>query len=141
MSKKGINLADKNGLWKGDGVGYVSLHRWIMRRLKRPKKCSCCKRVSKTELCNISQNYKRDITDWEWLCRHCHMSKDGRLNNLIECVKTRLKGNEHWNWKGGVSFALDHIKQYHKKYNNQYYQENKEYLLEYKIQRNILKSL
>lgn len=30
-------------------------------------------------------------TRWEWLCRRCHMNKDGRINNLIQyslCANT-----------------------------------------------------
>jgi len=38
------------------------------------------------DVANISGKYKRDIKDFEWLCRLCHMTKDGRLEAL-KCVK------------------------------------------------------
>ena len=31
------------------------------------------------DLANISQEYRRDVDDFEWLCRSCHMKKDGRI--------------------------------------------------------------
>ncbi len=34
------------------------------------------------DLSNKSGKYKRDLIDWEWLCRRCHMIKDGRLDKL-----------------------------------------------------------
>lgn len=69
-------------MWKGDRVGYAALHAWVRRHLIMPSKCELCKRSAKLDLANISQQYKRDLKDWEWLCRKCHMNKDGRIKNL-----------------------------------------------------------
>ena len=89
MSK--LHLAEKNPMWKGDRVGYSSLHGWIKRRLPKPKICRRCNTRPSYDLCNISGKYKRDLLDWEWLCRRCHMLKDGRLikitKNIIEVSK------------------------------------------------------
>lgn len=76
------NLGSKNGMWKGDSVGYVALHEWIKNRLPKPKTCMDCHKKKPIDLANISQEYKRDLSDWEWLCRSCHMKKDGRIKNL-----------------------------------------------------------
>lgn len=74
---------DKNPNWAGDNVGYSALHLWVQRRLEKPKFCSKCKLPNKKlDLANISQEYKRDLSDWEWLCRSCHMEADGRFKNL-----------------------------------------------------------
>ena len=70
---------ERNPSWKGDSVSLYGLHRWVERKIGRPDKCSLCKTVGKVDLANISQEYKRDLSDWEWLCRKCHMTKDGRL--------------------------------------------------------------
>ena len=48
----------------------------------KPEYCEDCGKVPPRDLANISQEYKRDINDFEWLCRKCHMTKDGRLNQL-----------------------------------------------------------
>jgi len=76
------NIAEKNGMWKGDEVGLNSLHEWIKNRFPKPKLCVSCKEKPPYDLANISQEYKRDINDFEWLCRSCHMIKDGRMGNL-----------------------------------------------------------
>lgn len=76
------NLGHKNGQWKGDDVKYGSLHDYIKYHIPKPKICSNCKREGYIEICNISGKYKRDFNDWEWLCRKCHMVKDGRILNL-----------------------------------------------------------
>lgn len=80
VSKKLKN--DGNGNWKGKSVGYAGIHCWIKRRIKKPKLCTKCKKRKAHDIANISQKYKRDLKDWEWLCRRCHMVKDGRMSNL-----------------------------------------------------------
>lgn len=79
-------------MWMGDAVGYTALHSWVKRRLHRPKRCQSCGKVKRLDLANISQKYLRDLSDWEWLCRRCHMLKDGRLaewKSWIEKRRTR----------------------------------------------------
>lgn len=71
--------ASGNSNWKGDKVGYDALHAWIKRHKTKAKMCNDCGLVPPYDLANISQEYKRDLLDWEWLCRKCHMAKDGRL--------------------------------------------------------------
>lgn len=70
---------ENSSQWKGDRVGYTALHNWVRRRLKKPERCSECKVDSKLDLANKSGLYKRILSDWEWLCRKCHMAKDGRM--------------------------------------------------------------
>ncbi len=70
--------------------GYTGIHEWIKRRLPKPEACQDCRTVPPRDLANISQEYKRDISDWEWLCRRCHMTKDGRLAAFKEAARQRL---------------------------------------------------
>ena len=88
--QKVIKLAEKNPMWKGINVGYNALHEWIKNRIKKPKLCQKCNKKTPIDLANISQKYKRNLTDWEWLCRKCHMIKDGRLKKLINSKKHEL---------------------------------------------------
>ena len=76
-ANKGVN----NGMWK-DNVGYSALHEWVKKYLFKPEFCQDCGIAKPVDLANISQEYKRDLSDWEWLCRRCHMIKDGRLLKL-----------------------------------------------------------
>ena len=73
---------DKNYNWKGDSVGYSALHRWVYKKMGKAVLCTECGSTSNVEWANISQQYKRDVEDWEQLCRKCHMTKDGRLNSI-----------------------------------------------------------
>jgi hypothetical protein len=80
--KELISLSKRNGRnpqWKGDEVGYLALHDWIKRHLPKTP-CVCGN--EKVDLHNISGKYLRDLKDWEYLCRSCHMRLDGRIKNL-----------------------------------------------------------
>ena len=81
---KNINLGEKNGMWKGDKVSYGQLHKWIIRHKSKTKLCENCNKNKPFDLANISGEYKRDINDYKWLCRKCHMKDDGRINNFMK---------------------------------------------------------
>jgi hypothetical protein len=81
---KGINIGEKNGQWKGDRAGYKAIHIWINFNVPKPESCSSCGSIVKLEAANKSGKYLRDFSDWEWLCRRCHMKSDGRLEGLIK---------------------------------------------------------
>lgn len=75
-------LGDKNPIWKGDDVGLKSLHGWIRNNLPKPDRCQKCnKKEKRLDAANISGEYHRDLSDWEYLCRVCHMLSDGRMRN------------------------------------------------------------
>jgi len=76
-------LGDKNPMWKGDKVGYASLHEWVNIHLPRPDLCQMCKQKPPYDLANTGV-YNRHFSNWEYLCRKCHMLRDGRLNRLIQ---------------------------------------------------------
>jgi hypothetical protein len=75
-------LMDKNPMWKGDNVEYTALHNWIRRRKLKPTFCEICNKTPPYDLANISGKYIRDVNDFQWLCRRCHMIKDGRMLKL-----------------------------------------------------------
>jgi len=89
--KKGETAGEKNNFWKGDEVGYAALHSWVRRHKPKPNVCECCKEKLPFDLANISGQYKRDVNDYEWVCRKCHMTKDKRnilvLSNLKQFRK------------------------------------------------------
>jgi len=79
-------VSEKNPMWKGDDVGSPALHNWVRRHKLKPTFCEECNINIPYDLANISQEYHRDVNDFKWLCRRCHMQSDGRslkvLNNL-----------------------------------------------------------
>jgi hypothetical protein len=103
---KGIKMVQNegknNGQWKGDQVGYLALHEWVRNHLTKPQTCRDCNKPKKLDLANISQKYLRDLSDWEWLCRKCHMTKDGRIANLKKLPRD-YAGDKNPNWKGGIT--------------------------------------
>lgn len=70
-----------NTNWKGDMVGINALHRWVERRLGRPRKCEKCgtTKAKVYHWANISGEYKRDLSDWKRLCVYCHRIFDGKI--------------------------------------------------------------
>lgn len=72
----------RNPMWVGDNIKYDALHSWVRRNKPKVDLCECCNLSPPLDLANISQLYLRDLSDFEWLCRKCHMEKDGRINNL-----------------------------------------------------------
>jgi len=82
--RKSAKIGEKNPLWKGENVQYGALHAWVSRNKPKPSLCEECNEAPPYDLANISQEYKRDIDDFEWICRVCHMTKDGRIEKLIK---------------------------------------------------------
>jgi endogenous inhibitor of DNA gyrase (YacG/DUF329 family) len=80
-------LGKNNPKWTGDSVSYNALHTWINTHLPKPLKCECCNEDKKLDAANISGEYKREFSDWKWLCRSCHMKDDNRISNLIRHEK------------------------------------------------------
>lgn len=78
-----INIAEKNGQWKGDEVKYGALHLWVRSRKQKPDSCEDCNQKKSLDLANKNGNYTRNLDNWSWLCRKCHMISDGRLKRLI----------------------------------------------------------
>lgn len=71
--------------WKGKKVSYRALHKWIERKLGKPKFCTFCKasHLSHRQYnwANISGKYIRNTNDWMRLCVSCHRKYD-RSNKL-----------------------------------------------------------
>jgi len=87
------HLGEKNPMWRGDMVSYSQIHSWIRKHKPKPEKCELCGRYAPRDVANISGVYERNIDDYKWLCRSCHMKDDGRLKNLQkENVKSRCRG-------------------------------------------------
>ena len=85
------NVGERNGQWKGKDVKYGSLHDYIKYHKTKPDLCERCGEEKRLDLANKSGDYLRELNDWEWLCRKCHMTSDGR----IEKLPGMKKGGKH----------------------------------------------
>ena len=100
--RKKCNQNENNPMWKGDNVGYAALHEWVTNKKPKLLLCEECHLEPPIDLASISHIYKRDLRDWRWLCRRCHMTLDGRLDNLKQTPTTgwwqpcRYCGKKQW---------------------------------------------
>lgn len=62
--------------WKGDEVGYIAIHNWAHLHVKLKDSCELCGSKEILEMANRSQQYKRELDDWQTLCKKCHVTKD-----------------------------------------------------------------
>lgn len=76
-------IGARNPMWKGNAVGYGALHDWGRKWKPRPALCEHCQRVPPHDLANLSGKYLRNVSDWAYLCRRCHMIQDGRLKRFV----------------------------------------------------------
>lgn len=72
-----IGKDENHPSWKGDNVGYSALHQWVKAHLPKPNTCGICHISPPYDLANKGE-YNRDLSQWWWLCRRCHMQSDGR---------------------------------------------------------------
>lgn len=83
MGNNHMNMkCEHNPNWKGDKAKRMAIHVYLRHHTVKPKLCEECNKEEPFDLANISGKYLRDINDYRWLCRKCHMIIDGRINNL-----------------------------------------------------------
>ena len=95
MNWKNKMFGEKNPNWKGDKVGLIALHEWIKNHKPKPDFCEECNKVKPFDLSNISGEYKRDINDFRWLCRSCHMKEDYK-NGVRKPIDKESFRREHF---------------------------------------------
>lgn len=101
---------DQSPHWKGDKVSIKVLHVWVANQLGRPDRCSKCDKIGKVDLANIGNKYNRDLANWEWLCRRCHMESDGRLKTFLSHSNMNNKIPDINCLKCGKSFTPKSVK-------------------------------
>lgn len=91
MLRRGSPRGNLSYSWKGDNIKLGGLHWWVRKQLPIPKLCQVCRKVPPYDLANVTGVYSRDISNWKYLCRRCHMNSDGRMKNLMQ-----YKENRQW---------------------------------------------
>lgn len=96
MMKSGSDVAN----WKGDNVGYDSLHDWVKRHKIKTGICQFCESMINVQWANKSHEYKRNLEDWIELCYKCHRKYDREngwgmaTRKYPELVKRNIKKKE-----------------------------------------------
>lgn len=73
---------ENNPGYKDNKAGINAIHRWVERRKPKPEKCEECNLFSPMDLANVSGKYLRNLDDWRWLCRRCHMESHDRIPKI-----------------------------------------------------------
>lgn len=71
-------------------LSYTWIHAWIRNNKPKPNFCECCN-INKPHDVACIGIYIKDINQFKWLCRKCHMEQDGRLKVWLERNKNRKK--------------------------------------------------
>jgi len=78
---KGSKKGKKNYNWKGDNIGYSSIHGYVNNNFVKPIKCKLChSKEKKLEWSNKDHKYSRKRKDWQYVCRSCHRRFDNGNN-------------------------------------------------------------
>ena len=84
IKNRSISQSGKNsGLWKGDKVGYFSLHAWVRKYKPKVDSCEFCGLVKKLDLANKNGTYDRNFDSYLWLCHSCHFKYDNKRKKPI----------------------------------------------------------
>jgi len=88
-------LGDKNPMWLGDNVSLNALHDYVKFHFAKPSNCERCGK--ETTFLDLANNgiYNRDIKNWDYLCRKCHMETDGRLRTFYTNMKKNHENNKN----------------------------------------------
>lgn len=70
--------------WQHKNVTYGAVHQWMRREFGKASKCEFCKTETsyRYEWANKTGLYKRDRSDWIELCKSCHNTYDGIIENI-----------------------------------------------------------
>lgn len=75
-----MRLGEKHHHWKGNDIGYRTLHQWVESRLGKPDTCEFCEKNGlkgkQIHWANKSGEYRRNLEDWLRLCVKCHKAYD-----------------------------------------------------------------
>jgi len=73
---KETSSGELNNKWKGNLVGYFSLHTWLTRNFGKPQECEYCGEKKNIQWASKNYSYDRARDSWLHLCVRCHRRYD-----------------------------------------------------------------
>lgn len=98
-SKNCANTGKHNHKWVGDKITLLALHNWVSYHLGKPNKCEICGTTEigkKYEWSNKFHTYKRNLKDWQRLCKKCHVKYDIKHNGYTIHEPNPYGGKRNW---------------------------------------------
>lgn len=87
-------LGPNNHQWKGNNISYKGVHLWLQDNKPKLNYCELCGTTNKRlDLANINGVYNRDMNNYQYLCRSCHMKTDGRMLNLRKGLRNARRSS------------------------------------------------
>lgn len=72
---------EKSSSWKGDNATHQSIRDWAIKYLPKPITCECGIRKTRV-IVNISGDYSRDLSNWQWMCNRCYRIFNGEVDSV-----------------------------------------------------------
>jgi len=71
---------ENNWNWRGDNVSIRGIHKWLRHNYPHPNKCEECGKITDNlDLMNLDHKYRRNIEDYIYACRSCHLKYDYKM--------------------------------------------------------------
>jgi hypothetical protein len=70
---------------------YSWVHAWVQKNKVKPDFCEQCHKYPPRDLASVREVYIKNVDEFEWLCRRCHIKKDGRLRIWLKRNEGRTK--------------------------------------------------
>ncbi len=93
-AKKRMTIPENNPNYKGDKVGYIGIHIWLIKVYGLAKHCEKCLKVGK------KKNNKWTI---EWALRHGYVCERKRENFIKLCKSCHRKYDNTKEWRENIS--------------------------------------
>lgn len=79
-------------------IGYIRMHKWVNQVAGHPNVCEICGGVFEAkfmEWSNKDHKYRRNLDDWQRLCRKCHKAYDRGRFGITGGARKKTEGRKN----------------------------------------------
>lgn len=95
-----------------DDLGYMGKHKRIWMRLGKAIRCDnsfCIGKSHAFDWSNVSGKYLEDTTDWQQLCKSCHMKQDHARRKLTDKERLQIAVNSLSRIHDEINFVMQRL--------------------------------